>query len=65
MYEIIFAEGVEEDLAKIRAFDRTKLLDAIDRQLIHEPCQETRNKKLLASLKPPWNNELPIWEPSH
>jgi mRNA-degrading endonuclease RelE of RelBE toxin-antitoxin system len=26
------------------------------------PTQETRNRKMLVGLKPPWEHEEPIWE---
>jgi hypothetical protein len=30
--------------------------------LTHQPTQETRNKKMLPGLKPPWDAVLPVWE---
>jgi mRNA-degrading endonuclease RelE of RelBE toxin-antitoxin system len=62
MFFIDYAEGVAQDLARLRAFDRTRILDEIDEQLAYEPAQETRNKKLLLGLKPPWDQELPVWQ---
>jgi hypothetical protein len=37
-------------------------MDAIATQLLAEPTTPTRNRKLLASLIPPWTAEPPIWE---
>ena len=54
--------GVAQDLAGLRAFERTRILDQIEEQLTHQPARETRNKKLLPGLKPPWDQELPVWE---
>ena len=62
MYEIDYAAGVAEDLAGLRAFERARILDEIEEQLTEQPTQETRNKKLLPGLKPPWDQELPVWE---
>lgn len=62
MYSVNYAAGVAQDLAELRAFDRTRILDQIEEQLTQQPTQETRNKKLLPGLKPPWDQELPIWE---
>jgi len=62
MFTIDYAESVANDLADLRAFDRKQLLDRIDEQLIHQPTQETRNKKILVGLIPPWEHEEPIWE---
>ena len=62
VFTIRYAEGVAEDLAAIRAFDRRLLLDEIERHLAHEPNRETRNKKILRGLTPPWEHVEPVWE---
>jgi mRNA-degrading endonuclease RelE of RelBE toxin-antitoxin system len=46
----------------VRARDRKHILDKIEEQLSHNPTQETRNKKILVGLKPPWEHEKPVWE---
>lgn len=61
-YVIDYADGVEDDLASIRAYDRSLILDNIDGQLLHEPNQQTRNKKPLFGLVPPWLGIMPVWE---
>ena len=62
MFEIRFAEDVEEDLRKIRIYYRNQILDAIEEQLAREPDIRTRNRKLLENLIPPWQNVASIWE---
>ncbi len=62
MFTIEYAEGVAEDLASIRPFDRSRLLDSIEEQLTHQPTAEARNKKILVGLTPPWDHEPPVWE---
>jgi mRNA-degrading endonuclease RelE of RelBE toxin-antitoxin system len=62
VFEIQLAEGVEEDLKKIRLYYRNQILDAIQEQLTHEPDTTTRNRKLLKNLNPPWQTVAPIWE---
>lgn len=62
MFIISYAEGVAEDLTTFRAYDRKQLLDQIEQQLSHEPTHETRNKKMLRGLTPPWEHVQPIWE---
>jgi mRNA-degrading endonuclease RelE of RelBE toxin-antitoxin system len=57
-----YSAGVAQDLAGLRAFERARLLDQIEEQLTVQPTQKTRNKKLLPGLKPPWDQELPVWE---
>lgn len=62
VFEIRFAEGVEEDLRNIRIYYRNQILDAIEEQLAREPEIRTRNRKLLDNLIPPWQTVAPIWE---
>lgn len=62
MYELEYTEGVAEDLKDLRAHDRKRILDKIDEQLTSNPTEETRNKKILLSLKPPWEHEEPVRE---
>lgn len=62
MFEILFSEGVEEDLVALRAHDRMKVLDTIEEQLAHEPTKPTRQRKLLSNLAPPFEAVPPIWE---
>lgn len=62
MFAIEYAESVADDLKDIRAFDRKKILDTIDEQLNHQPSQETRNRKVISGLVPPWEHEPPVWE---
>ena len=62
MYSIRFAEGVEEDLGKIRVYYRNQILAAIKKQLTYTPDSPTRNRKLLPNLIPTWEAIPPIWE---
>ena len=62
VFEIRFAEGVEEDLRNIRIYYRNQILDAIAEQLAREPETRTKNRKLLENLIPPWQAVAPIWE---
>jgi hypothetical protein len=38
------------------------VLDHIGSELLHAPGVQTRNRKPLVGLRPPWDQELPIWE---
>jgi mRNA-degrading endonuclease RelE of RelBE toxin-antitoxin system len=62
VFEIRFTQSVEEDLRNIRIYYRNQILDAIEKQLVHEPDTRTRNRKLLENLIPPWQTVAPIWE---
>jgi mRNA-degrading endonuclease RelE of RelBE toxin-antitoxin system len=62
MFEIEYAESVEEDLRLLRAYHRRTILDAIDKFLTHEPLAETRRRKPLWGLVPPWDHVPPVWQ---
>jgi mRNA-degrading endonuclease RelE of RelBE toxin-antitoxin system len=62
VFEIRFAEGVEEDLRSIRIYYRNQILDPVEEQFAHEPDTSTRNRKLLENLIPPWQTVAPIRE---
>ena len=62
MHFIEYAESVADDLSDLRAFDGTRLLDRIERQLTGEPTRETRNRKIVIGLRPPWEHEEPLWQ---
>jgi mRNA-degrading endonuclease RelE of RelBE toxin-antitoxin system len=55
-YVIEFAESVKGQLRPLAARDRALLFDAIEKQLLHEPLVETKNRKLLRP------NPLAPWE---
>ena len=44
-YHIEFAESVKDQLRVLPARKRALLLDSIQKQLVHEPLTETRNRK--------------------
>ncbi|MEM7538695.1 MAG: type II toxin-antitoxin system RelE/ParE family toxin [Chloroflexota bacterium] len=43
-YDIIFAPEAEEDLDSLRAYDRSKVLDAIETHLRYEPEKVSRSR---------------------
>jgi mRNA-degrading endonuclease RelE of RelBE toxin-antitoxin system len=55
-YAVEFAKSVEGHLRVLTARERTTVLDAINRQLPHEPLKETRHRK---PLRP---NPIAPWE---
>jgi mRNA-degrading endonuclease RelE of RelBE toxin-antitoxin system len=44
-YEIVFYEEAEDHIAGLTARERSLIVDAIERQLLHEPRSITRNRK--------------------
>lgn len=62
VFKITYSKAVADDLKSLRAPERSQILDEIEVQLAHEPSQETRNRKILVGLVPPWEHVLPVWE---
>ena len=62
MYKIEYAEGITDDLAKLRAYDRKRILDRLEKRLNYEPTKKTKNRKPLPGLIPPWEYIEPVWE---
>ena len=46
----------------LRAYDRTRLLDRLEKQLQYEPTKKTKNRKPLPGIIPPWIYIDPVWE---
>lgn len=62
VYQIEISDGALDELAALRAFDENRVLEAIEKQLSHEPNVETRNRKILVGVTPPFEAVLPVWE---
>lgn len=62
MYEIVFSVGAGDDLKRLRAYDRARVLDGIETQLAKSPDRETRNKKLIENIVPPFEATPPVWQ---
>ena len=62
MYKIEYAEGITRDLETLRAYDRKHILDRLEKQLRYEPTKDTKNRKSLPGLIPPWEYIEPVWE---
>lgn len=62
MFTIEYAKGIATDLKNVRVYDRKMILDGIDTQLKYEPNIQTRNRKIIVGLVPPWEYVEPVWE---
>jgi mRNA-degrading endonuclease RelE of RelBE toxin-antitoxin system len=62
MYEIEFSRGAGDDLKRLRAHDRSRILDAIEDRLSQTPSRRAGNRKLLENLVPPFEAISPVWE---
>ncbi len=62
MYEVELVEDTLQELKAFRAADRSRVLDEIERQLSAEPNRQTRRRKILVGLTPPWDQLRPVWQ---
>jgi len=62
MYDIEYSVDVEKDLKKIKKYYRNLIYNAVDEQLPYEPTKQTKNRKILLNLIPPWEAIPPVWE---
>ena len=62
MYRVEYADDISDDLAGLRAYDRKRILDRLEKQLRYAPNKRTKNKKPLHGLVPPWEHTDPVWE---
>jgi len=60
VHDVLFTEMAKNELLMLRRFDRSRILDAIDASLVHQPDVPTRHRKIL-QLESPWG-DLPLWE---
>jgi mRNA-degrading endonuclease RelE of RelBE toxin-antitoxin system len=61
-YDILYAPRADEEAAELSAFRFKEIIKKIEQQLSHEPTKETRNRKYIVGIKPPWAKEEGFWE---
>ena len=62
VWEIRFAAGVVGDLKRLRAGERQRVLNDVQRKLANEPGKPTKHIKQLRNLVPPFEAVPPIWQ---
>lgn len=63
VHEIRYAEETEEELRKIIAYHRQRILDAVDAQLRHEPSAQTRRRYPIFNIRPDFAvGHPPLWQ---
>jgi mRNA-degrading endonuclease RelE of RelBE toxin-antitoxin system len=62
MFAIRLGEDAVAEIAGLRAAERRRVLDTIEKQLAHEPAKGSRRKKMLSGLVPPWEQVRPVWQ---
>ena len=61
-FQIRVTEEAATEIAELPAFIRKQVVKAIETQLLHQPDVETKNRKRLRGLIPPWEHLDPTWE---
>ncbi len=62
MFSIKFSNQVEHDLVKIKRYHRNIIFEVIEKQLTYEPINQTKKRKELSNLIPPFETIPPVWE---
>jgi mRNA-degrading endonuclease RelE of RelBE toxin-antitoxin system len=62
MFRIRFARSALADLKRLRARDRARIVEEIQKRLTDRPLDPDRNRKELVGLVPPWEHVKPVWE---
>jgi mRNA-degrading endonuclease RelE of RelBE toxin-antitoxin system len=62
MFDVEFDADASDELDGLRSVDQRKIVTEIRKQLRSEPTHETRNRKLLRGVSPPWDQVGPVWE---
>jgi mRNA-degrading endonuclease RelE of RelBE toxin-antitoxin system len=57
-----YADDVADDLDRVPANVRAWILDEVEVQLGYEPMRQTRNRKVLIGVVPPWEHVNAVWE---
>ncbi len=55
-YKIVYSPEATDHVEGLTARERSIVVSGIDKQLLHQPTVETRNRKLMRS------NDLSVWE---
>ena len=59
-FQIRVTEEAATEIAELPAFVRKQVVKAIETQLLHQPDVETKNRKRLRGLIPPWEHLDPL-----
>lgn len=61
MFEIVVEPDAALELEELPPFESRRILDEIERQLGMAPTRETRRRKRLVGVDPPWDQVGPVW----
>ena len=61
-FTIVVEPVAKAELAALRAFDRRRVVEAVDASLLHEPGAGSRKRKMLGELETGFAYDPPLWE---
>ena len=62
MFAVRIAQLALDHLARIRSYDRNRILDEITTHLTHDPEQETPRREQLPGVVPSFEHVQPVWQ---
>lgn len=62
MYRLRIISSARVELSRVPVFYRRVIEEAIEKQLVHEPERESKNRKRLQPLIAGFEHEEPLWE---
>ena len=61
-FSIETSASAKSELKSIKLFERKRIIEEIDSQLMDEPTTETKNRKPLPDIEPGFEHVPPLWE---
>jgi mRNA-degrading endonuclease RelE of RelBE toxin-antitoxin system len=61
-YSIVVEPDALVELSELPSNEARRIVDEIERQLSKEPATETRRRKQLVGVEPPWDQAGPVWQ---
>jgi mRNA-degrading endonuclease RelE of RelBE toxin-antitoxin system len=62
MFVIVFAALAREHLEALRPFERNRILDEVEAQLVSAPSVPTTRRKMLTGAIPSFEHVPPVWQ---
>ena len=62
LYMVDIRDVALDELQAVKPFYRRRIVRAIDKQLVHEPNVETKNRKVLTGFQSDFEHDEPVWE---
>ncbi|MBI2897484.1 MAG: type II toxin-antitoxin system RelE/ParE family toxin [Deltaproteobacteria bacterium] len=62
MFAITWDRRARDEVARLGAFDRTRIVDEVEAQLSSEPAKADGRRKWIDGLAPPWSESVGFWQ---